>query len=430
MPESRGEIDAGLRRMSAGNRELPRSDPVLVERLRAEIEASGPITFARFMAIALTDPERGYYATSDDRPTRTGDFLTAPELDPIFGATLARTVDEMWHAMKRPAGFVLREYGAGSGRLAIDLLEGLRAEGSELLEVLTYEPVDLLPSRLERVRLRIVRAGFGRSVVDGPASPRPAAGCVIANEFLDALPVHRLILQDGRLREIYVGWAEPGSGERKNGALGESGDRDDEPRNRDDEPGGRFVDVLGEPSTPALAERLAAEEISLADGQRAEVCLVLGDWAAEMSAAVQAGFAVILDYGRSATELYGPSRPAGTLLAYAGHRAHDDPYIAIGRQDLTAHVDFSAVERAAASHGWRALGLTTQAEFLVGSGLSDALARRRADPSLSAADYLVLRASIGRLLDPAALGGFRVLVLGRDVPGDVTLAGLAYRVRG
>jgi SAM-dependent MidA family methyltransferase len=204
----------------------------------------------------------------------------------------------------------------------------------------------------------------------------------------------------------------------------------DSPRDRGAEHGGRFVDVVGEPSTPALAERLAAEEISLADGQRAEVCLVLEDWAAEMSAAVRAGFAVILDYGRPAAELYGPSRPAGTLLAYAGHRAHADPYIAIGRQDLTAHVDFTAVERAAASHGWRAVGLTTQAEFLVGSGLSEALARHRADPSLSAADYLILRASIGRLLDPAALGGFRVLVLSRDLPGDVTLAGLAYRVRG
>jgi SAM-dependent MidA family methyltransferase len=396
--------------------ELPASDPVLVERLRAEIAAAGPITFARFMSLALTDPERGYYATSDDRPTRAGDFLTAPELHPIFGATLARAVDEMWRAMDRPAGFLLREYGAGSGRLAVDLLDGLRSEDSQLLEVVRYEPVDIVPAHVERVRQRVAEAGFARSVEGEAKSSSPAAGCVIANEFLDALPVHRLVVLAGRLHEIYVGWAD------------EADDRTDD--RADELSGGRFVDVLGEPSTPALVDRLSGEEISLAEGQRAEVCLALDAWTAEMSAAFRAGFALILDYGRPAAELYGASRPAGTLLSYAGHRAHEDPYAAVGRQDLTAHVDFTAVERAAASHGWRALGLTTQAEFLVGSGMADLLARRRSDPGLSAADYLALRASVGRLLDPVALGGFRVLVLGRDVRADVRPAGLVYRVRG
>src|SRR6266545_6696624 len=404
---------------ASADRELPASDPVLVERLRAEIAATGPITFARFMSVALADPEHGYYATSDERPTRTGDFLTAPELHPVFGATLARAVAEMWRAMDRPARFALREYGAGSGRLAIDLLEGLRADGSELLEGLRYEPVDMAPARAERVRERLAEAGFGPAVDAGGASPPPAMGCVIANEFLDALPVHRMVAHHGRLREIHVGWE--GGHEVGNEVGNDDGDNTQD---------GRFVDVPGKPSTPALAERLAAEEISLADGQQAEVCLGLDDWAAEMSGAFRAGFALILDYGRPAAELYGPSRHAGTLLAYAGHRAHDDPYVAIGRQDLTAHVDFTAVERAAASHGWRRLGLTTQAEFLVGSGLAELLARGQADATLSAADYIALRASIGRLLDPHALGGFRVLVLGRDVPADVRLAGLGYRIRG
>jgi len=408
------------RAAAAVDRALPASDPILVERLRAEIGATGPITFARFMSVVLADPERGYYATSDERPTREGDFLTAPELHPIFGATLARAVGEMWRAMDRPATFVLREYGAGSGRLAVDLLEGLRVDQPDLLEVLRYEPVDIVPARLERVRERLAEAGFGRQAGEAgfgrqageasgePVRSAPVAGCVLANEFLDALPVHRVVARGGRLHEIYVGWADQG----------------------DEQPGARFVDILGEPSTPALAERLATEEVGLADGQRAEICLGLEAWTAEMSDTFPAGFALILDYGRPAAELYGPSRPAGTLLAYAGHRAHDDPYVAIGRQDLTAHVDFTAVERAAAAHAWQPIGLTTQAEFLVGSGLAELLARGQADATLSAADYIALRASIGRLLDPHALGGFRVLVLGRDVPADVRLAGLGYRIRG
>jgi len=397
-------------RAAAVDEELPASDPVLVGRLRAEIAAAGPITFARFMSIAQTDPERGYYATSDERPTRGGDFLTAPELHPIFGATLARAADEMWQAMGRPARFVVREYGAGSGRLAIDLLGGLRADGSVLLDALRYEPVELVPARVQRIRARLAEAGFEHVLGDAasPATTPAAMGCVIANEFLDALPVHRLVARDGRVLEIFVGWEDHG----------------------DEAPGGRFVDVMDEPSKPALAERLAAEKVTLADGQRAEVCLELDAWAEEMSGAFDAGYAVILDYGRPAGELYGSSRPDGTLRAYAGHRVHDDPYVAIGRQDLTAHVDFTAVERAATAHAWRTLGLTTQAEFLVGSGLAELLAARRSEPTLSAQDYLALRASVGRLLDPLALGGFRVLVLGRKVPADARLAGLGYRVRG
>jgi len=401
-------------RAEAVDGELPASDPVLVGRLRAEIAATGPITFARFMSIAQADPERGYYATSDERQTRAGDFLTAPELHPIFGATLARVAEEMWRAMGRPARFALREYGAGSGRLAIDLLGGLEADGSGLLEALRYEPLELVPARVQRIGQRLTEAGFehvlrdSASPVGVPAVLPADSGCVIANEFLDALPVHRLVARDGRLLETFVGWEDQG----------------------DEETGGRFVDVVDEPSTPALAERLAAENVALADGQRAEVCLELDAWAEEMSGALEAGYAVILDYGRPAGELYGPSRPDGTLRAYSGHRVHDDPFVAIGRQDLTAHVDFTAVERAAAAHAWRTLGLTTQAEFLVGAGLAELLAARRSEPTLSAKDYLALRASVARLLDPLALGGFRVLVLGRDVPADARLAGLGYRVRG
>jgi SAM-dependent MidA family methyltransferase len=270
--------------------------------------------------------------------------------------------------------------------------------------------VELVPARVQRIRERLAEAGFEHVLRDSASrAAAPAVmGCLIANEFLDALPVHRLVARDGRLLEIFVGW-------------------DDQ---SDEETGGRFVDVVGEPSTPALAERLAAENVTLADGQRAEICLELDAWAEEMSGAFEAGYAVILDYGRPAGELYGPARPDGTLRAYAGHRVHDDPYAAIGRQDLTAHVDFTAAERATTAHAWRTLGLTTQAEFLVGAGLAELLAARRSEPALSTQDYIALRASVGRLLDPLALGGFRVLVLGRDVPADATLAGLGYRVRG
>ena len=398
-------FEIGVRRSFPDDRPLPPSDPVLVERLRTRIEADGPITFAEFMATALTDPERGYYTTSDDRPSRTGDFLTAPELHPIFGAVLARMLVEQWQILDRPDPFVLREDGAGSGALAQSLLDALAADGSDLLAALVYAPVELSAGRVERIRERLRDAGH-RHVVDRTVT-LPGAGVAIANEFLDALPVNRVEWRDGRLTELFVGWS---AGE---GSGGE----------------GRLADVPGEPSTPALGERLAAEGIVLDEGQRAEVCLGIEPWVAGLAATIGRGFVVIIDYGRPGSELYGPGRLGGSLRAYTGHRAHADPFVAVGRQDLTAHVDFTAVERALRANGWRALGLTTQAEFLTGAGLGDLLRAQQADPDLSAPDYLALRSSVMRLLDPAALGAFRVLVGGRGVPEEVELAGLRYRLR-
>lgn len=394
------DIRPELRRSPPDTSPLPPSDPILVERLRAEIAAGGPMTFARLMAIALGDPEHGYYATTDDRPTRTGDFLTAPELHPIFGAVMARALDEQWRALDRPARFLVREYGAGTGALAESLLRGLGEAGSELLDAIAYDPVELLPTRVERIRERLVQAGFGAAVAGDISA---ANGAVLANEYLDALPVHRVASRSGRLVELFVDVGPADEG---------------------------FREVEGDPSTPALARRLAEEGIELAEGQVAEIRLATDDWVAAMSAGIERGFATAIDYGRPAAELYGPERRGGTLRAYSAQRAHADPFVAIGRQDLTAHVDFTAVEHAAAALGWRSLGLTTQAEFLVGSGFGELFAARQAVPDVEPEAFLALRAAAARLLDPRALGGFRVLVLGRGIPDGTALRGLTYRVRG
>ncbi|MHB8398116.1 MAG: class I SAM-dependent methyltransferase [Candidatus Limnocylindrales bacterium] len=397
-------FEPGIRRTLPDERPLPDSDPALVDRLRAEIAAGGPLTFARFMELALTDPEHGYYATADDRPTRSGDFLTAPELDPIFGATIARSLEEQWRLLGRPDSHLLREYGAGSGTLAEDILRALAADGSPLLEAIAYTPIELVQERETRIRERLVRAGFARAVAgDERPDAGGRAGTILANEFLDALPVHRVERRDGRLVELYVDWATAD--------------------------GGRFVETPAAPSTPALAERLASEGIDLLEGQRAEVNLALDRWTAEALPALDRGFAVAIDYGSEAAALHAPSRMAGTLRAYTSHRAHGDPFVAIGRQDLTAHVDFTAVERAATAAGWRTLGVTSQAEFLVGSGLGEIVAARLADPDLELEGGLAVRAAVARLLDPKALGGFGVLILGRGLPAGSALNGLDYRVR-
>jgi SAM-dependent MidA family methyltransferase len=230
--------------------------------------------------------------------------------------------------------------------------------------------------------------------------PDPIDGVILANEVLDALPVHRVMGRDGVLVERFVTWADSG-----------------------------FAETDGEPSVPALAERLDREGIVLADGQRAEICLELDGWVAGVAAGLRRGVLQLIDYGHPAAELYDPIRRRdGTLRAYLRHTVHDDPYVHVGWQDLTAHVDVTAVGAAAASAGLTHLGTTTQAEFLAGLGAGDLLAELGRSPDTQLEDYLTARSSLLRMLDPAAMGRFRVMGFGRDWPADVPLPGFAFRL--
>jgi SAM-dependent MidA family methyltransferase len=379
------------------------TDSPLVAKIRSEIRAAagGRITFARFMELALYHPEHGYYATSELRPTRAGDFLTAPEVHPMFGRLVGRQLTEMWQRLDRPERFVLREHGAGRGVLGETILLGLRADGSELLAALRYEPVDI-PGRAEAALRRVRGAGFADNLAgDKPEAgqPAPIVGCVLANELLDALPVHRVGRLDGELVEWFVTW--------RDGAFGE---------------------VPGEPSTPALAASLEASGVALREGQRGEVSLAAPAWIGEAAATLGRGYLLVIDYGYLTAELYGERRPTGTLRAFRGHHVTDDPFRAVGRQDLTAHIDLTQAERAAVEGGLDQLGRTTQAEFLIGLGLGDLLQEVQADQGASWDDRLAAKAAAGRFIDPGALGGFAVLAFGRGVDREPSLRGLSFRV--
>jgi SAM-dependent MidA family methyltransferase len=395
------ELTPGLRREAPPDLDAVGQDDELVARLRAEIAQSGPITFARFMELALYDPTGGYYRAAEARPGRGGDFLTAPETHPIFGAALSRVVLETWERVGRPEPFVLREHGAGTGTLAVAILDQLEREGSGLAGVLRYDPIEIEPRHLETIATRLADVGRAGVLVEPRSSGRPMVGVILGNEVLDALPTHRVVMRDGRLLEILVG-----------------------------SDGERFVDVEAPPTTAGLADRLAAEGVVLADGQRAEICLALDGWMAEAATGLERGMILLIDYGYPASELYDPIRRGdGTLRAYLRQRVHDDPYRHVGRQDLTAHVDVTAVERAAASAGLTHLGTTTQAEFLVGAGTGELLQAIQADPATSLEAYLEVRSAMMRLLDPAAMGRFRVMGFARRWPEGPPLAGFAYRLR-
>ena len=328
-------------------------EPRLVGAILAEIDEGGPITFARFMERALYEPGMGYYATSRERTTRSGDFLTAPELHPIFGQTVAGAIEQMRKQLGNPPEFEVREYGAGRGTL-----------GAGLPEEIAYEPIDF----------------------DTPRRNKPITGVVLANEFLDALPVHRVVMRGGGLQELKVGRSE-----------------------------GRLVEVETELSDPRLADWFDRRQIRLAEGQRAEVNLAMLDWLAEVGRDLERGCVLIFDYGLPASELYGADRATGTVRAFRGQHVSSDVLGAVGHQDITAHVDLDALEDGARDAGLELIQRTRQADFLLANGFEQvyAEARETADEDWEAA--MQLRSAVTRLLDPRGMGGFAVVILGKGV---------------
>jgi SAM-dependent MidA family methyltransferase len=393
------DLSAGLRRDPPIDLEEVGESEALVARIRAEIEAAGPMTFARFMELALYDPDGGYYRGSELRPGRGGDFLTAPEAHPIFGQALANQLVEVWERLDRPTPFVVQEHGAGAGTLAEAILRRLERAGPELLAVLRYVPIEIDARRVEAFTARLAAAGFADRIMP-EGEDRSFTGVVLANEVLDALPVHRIGIRDGSLAERFV-------------AVGAEG---------------RLIEGWGPPSSPALGERLEAEGVQLAEGQSAEVCLALDGWIADAVEPLERGLLLLIDYGAVATALYDAvRRPQGTVRAFARHRLSDDLYGHVGRQDLTAHVDLTALGRAADAAGLAPVGETSQAEFLIGNGAEALLQEVQADPATTLAGYVELRSALMRLIDPAGMGGFRVTAFGRAWPAGAPLAGFAYR---
>jgi SAM-dependent MidA family methyltransferase len=381
---------------------LPPSDLDLVARIADEIRAGGPMPFARFMELALYDPSHGYYAGGSGGttgPGRSADFLTAPEGHPIFGWSIARHLESVWAALERPSRFVVREHGAGSGALAAGILDGVRRSGSALLDAIEYQAADIAPARLDALAARLAAAGLDRHLA--PLDDRPAPGAILANELLDALPVHRVEGGPGSaLLERFVTLADPGA------------------------PDAPFTTELGTPSTPALEARLAAEGITLEPGQAAEICLAADTWIAQAGVPLERGELLLIDYGYPAAELYAPSR-GSTLRAYHRHRVHADPLVAIGRQDLTAHVDLTAVERAAAAAGLTPIGRTTQGKFLADLGAGELLVALQTGSATTLESYVEARSALVRMLDPRATGAFAVLALGRGL-ASTRVAGFGH----
>ena len=376
-------------------------DEVLVERLRATITTEGPISFARFMARALYEPGHGYYRRPDPGPGTAGDFLTAPETHPIFGAAVGRLLEEAWTALGRPVPFAVVEHGAGTGALAEGLLVALRDAGSPLFEAIRYRAVEVELARLEALRARLDAAGLGP-----PLGPRSTP----------ATPWRTARRPSARSSRTRCSMRCPSTGSSAVRAASASSWWGSTPRAGS--PGSRRT--RRRPSSPSASDD---EGIELEDGQAAEVCLGVETWLAGAVDGLDRGVVVLVDYAEEPASLYAPRRRDGTLRGFARHGVGGDPFRHLGRQDLTATVDLAAVRAAAALAGLEPVGETTQAELLAATS-GDLAASILHRPGATIEDALLLRSALARLLDPRGMGGYRVLVFGRGLPAGVELPGL------
>jgi SAM-dependent MidA family methyltransferase len=341
------------------------------------------------MEIALMDPEVGYYARRDTGPGATADYLTSPEVHSAFAVLLTGQFREMWEYLGEPSPFWLVELGAGTGAFLADVLltaTHMSPRFEAALNIAIVEPSSALRRRQEE---QLLPHGARVRWLDPDVRPvRPIGpGCVFANEVLDALPVHRVIMRPGGLREFCV-----------------AGD------------GSSIHDLEAPLSSSAISEQLLAGGGLLAAGQQGEVSLAAPRLVQSCARLVSPGYVLFLDYGDPATTLYGARNPTGTLRCYWRHTVNRNPYSRVGEQDITSHVDLSTVSRAGEGEGMGLLGVTRQSRLLERLGsmtLADTI--RGAVPGR--AQQRAHLAALSLLAEPRELGRLAAIVFGIETPG-------------
>lgn len=362
------------------------------------------ITFAEFMETALYHPSLGYYMTKARAIGRTGDFYTAPHLASDFGELLAEQFVQMWNQLQRPKPFTLIEMGAGQGILATDILRYLQCQYPDFCQCLEYWIVDRSPGMiaLQQQQLESLQQ-TGSSIrwcSFEEISANSVTGCCFSNELVDAFPVHRVQLANGQLQEVYVTTA-------KNGGLQE---------------------VTAELSTPLLSDYFSLVGVDFgaaySDDYTTEVNLAALDWLSQVTRCLKCGYLLTIDYGYTADRYYSPARPAGTLQCYYQHSSHSNPYINLGDQDITTHVDLTALQRWGEQRGLQTLGLLPQGMFLMALGLGDRLATLGQSDSRepqAVQKLLRRREALQALVNPIGMGNFWVLVQSKGLAKDLPI---------
>jgi SAM-dependent MidA family methyltransferase len=377
---------------------------LIEERIAA---AGGWIPFEQFMELALYAAGLGYYSAGSVKLGPGGDFVTAPEISDLFSRCVARQC-----AQVLGGGGEILELGAGTGRMAAVILQSLAADGMlparyAILEV----SADLAQRQRERLG-KLPREIRERVVWLERLPQQPIHGVILANEVLDALPCRRFVVRDGAARELGVAWELV----HPRDAPTVTGHPAAPPRSLVER------DAAPDPALASACEALLAElPAPLPDGYASEICLRVAPWIAGIAHCLARGVMLLFDYGLPRAHYYHPQRTAGTLRCHFKQRVHDDPYINVGVQDITAWVDFTRVAEAAVASGLEVSGFSTQAAFLLATGIESFLAE-----AVEPVAHARLAGEARRLLLPGEMGeAFKVMALTRDC--DVALAGFALQ---
>ena len=374
-----------LHQMQRAAVELPEPDSAaqahslqLITLIQQHItQQGGAISFHDFMQLALHAPGLGYYSAGSRKLGEDGDFITAPETSVLFSRCLARAIEPVLRSLLQPD---VLEVGAGSGVMAAGILAELGVldcmpDRYSILEL----SADLKQRQAETLQQHLSLINWLDNL------PNNFSGIVLANELLDAMPVHRVIWEQGSLQECYVAWQ-----------------------------GERFVWQVGPLTTPRLETRfneILSRVGELPDGYVTEINLPAEDWIKTLAENMQQGMLLLIDYGFARHEFYHPQRTQGTLMCHYRHRAHDDPLRLVGLQDITAHIDFTGIADTALAVDMQLVGYTTQAHFLLGSGLTELLVQSEGDT----AQQLELANQVKRLTLPQEMGElFKVMGLTRN----------------
>jgi SAM-dependent MidA family methyltransferase len=337
------------------------------------------------MEQALYHPQYGYYIAPRDRIGKSGDFFTSSSVNPLFGRLVSRQLAQMAELLSAET-FQIVEQGGGEGHLALDILDALAEEVPELYARLTYTLVEVSQDNHQR-QAKTLDAHSDKVVWSDESDWSIASGCFLSNELVDAFPVHVVEKHSGTLQEVFV-------------------------VSRDD----AFAEEVRLSTDPRLAEHFAWLGCSPVEGNRAEVNLAAPGWMRQVAQRIEQGFVMTIDYGYPAEELYAPHRRAGTLMCYHRHQADDNPYDRVGEKDITAHVDFTALQKAGNEVGLETLWFGEQYRFLLGLGFFEELVRLEATAA-NEKEALALRLTLKNLIMPEVGMGetFKVLIQGKNV---------------
>lgn len=375
----------------------------MVDLLREQITQDGPMTFARFMDLALYHPKYGYYTSQpsnseQERIGWNGDYYTSADVHSAMGWALAKQLAQMDAFLDHPSPFTLVEMGAGKGLLARDILTCLADQHRDLFARVRYVLLDRSPAhrQVQHQTLAEWIDSLGKVVwAEDLASlgRNSVTGVLLSNELVDAFPVHRVRMNQGRLEELYVGLSQAG-----------------------------LRETPGPLSTPALSDYFSCLGLTLEEGACAEVNLAAVEWMRDVARTLARGYVITIDYGHAAHDLYGPDRRQGTLLGYYRHMIAENPLIRVGEQDLTSHVDFTTLARVGQDAGLDLAAFTNQMSFLISLGVEAFLdSLEPGSPEFQA---------IVQLLRPEGMGRtFKILIQQKGLPADGArkLAGMAHQ---